>query len=133
MQGERVQVELRRSMRARAWCAMMPGLCSVGCRLTSSTSPSFRWRQTFLTAPLAPSRPVPAPSGATAPSAAVPAATPAAPAPPSPGGLPNGAEPLSVSRPSLCSFDDAAAVTALRLLSSAWMVRRGETGEFGGA
>ena len=28
----------------RALCAMMPGLCSVGCRLTSSASPVLRWR-----------------------------------------------------------------------------------------
>jgi len=37
----------------RARCDIMPGLCSVGCRLVSITSPSFRCRYTILPLPSA--------------------------------------------------------------------------------
>lgn len=36
----------------RARCAIMPGLCSVGCRLVSITSPSFSVRYTIFPMPL---------------------------------------------------------------------------------
>mmetsp|Transcript_42149 Transcript_42149/g.135530 ORF Transcript_42149/g.135530 Transcript_42149/m.135530 type:complete len:310 (+) Transcript_42149:816-1745(+) len=46
---------------------MMPGLCSVGCRLTSIASPLTRCRQTFLTPPVTCDRPRPAEGGTTLP------------------------------------------------------------------
>ena len=40
------------TLSTRALCAMSPGLCSVGWRLVSMTSPSRRWRYTILPFPL---------------------------------------------------------------------------------
>ncbi len=40
------------TLRMRARCAIMPGLCSVGWRLVSIKSPSFKVRYTILPLPL---------------------------------------------------------------------------------
>ena len=51
----------RSPFNTRAVCAMIPGLCSVGWRLTRRTSPVRRWRHTRLHAVGTPPLLVPAP------------------------------------------------------------------------